>query len=788
MKRAIALLFVSVLPLGAQPEAAPANPPLQVDAAADFFARARNVYDSAQAATDREAKRGLYDRSAELFTQYVGAYPNHSNTEMAWWYLGNSHYQTGRAHEAKRAFNMLINRYGDGKWAAAASYTLAADAYNKSDFATAAPLFDRYAARADKPAERARGNYLAGVSYQAISRDAQAIAAFQRVENDPAAGSSRDQAIVALGHYSLKSGKLQDALARFQQVAENESVDPKVRGEAALHGSLTATKLGNTKLAGTMLDLILRTPGMEEFRPNAETSLMANLFAAKQYNKVVEIFKSGGAQGTGEEATARTMIAARSYMRLKQADQALTLFREVEKLAPPQSDTAFKAAYYRLLCFYQIEGKHVPEQVDAFLQLYRKSRGDDPRTQTALLMKAESLFSAGETAEAAKVFTQINAAALSAKNRPGLYYQRGWCLAEAGDNPGAIRSLTEFISASPDDPRVPTALAKRAKAYTATGENDKAIADFDKLAKTANESELVSFAWLESARLRRSTGDIPDMIVRYKGLLKNVKSLDDAFAAEANYWIGWGHVKQNTAGGSVSYLEKARQLRPKTFGKHAGILLALGYFAAQAPEPLADEIELAIKEDYVDEIPDQTLQWSGMQSFNARKFEAAAACLTEIATPDDPRSTPKEVWRYLAKSLLETGKNEKALKAADHVLAVEDSPAWKANALLDRGLALAALNRNADARKSVDEAIDLHPQDRTNTRLRLLSGDLFGTTGDQRKAAGEYLIVVKFHDDREFRPLALSKLADTFDQLGDKAEAEKYRAKLAAEYPDWKKP
>src|SRR5690606_8188008 len=153
-------------------------------------------------------------------------------------------------------------------------------------------------------------------------------------------------------------------------------------------------------------------------------------------------------------------------------------------------------------------------------------------------MKAETLFSNKDVAGAAKVYSEINAAAVSEKNRPGLLYQRGWCFSEAGDSQGAIRSLGEFIVKYPNDPRVPSAIAKRAKAYAETSEPAKAIADFDRLTSmTGAEGDLVSFAWLESARLRRSENNIPDMIVRYQGLLQKDENLTTNVKGEANYWI-----------------------------------------------------------------------------------------------------------------------------------------------------------------------------------------------------------------------------------------------------------
>lgn len=403
-----------------------------------------------------------------------------------------------------------------------------------------------------------------------------------------------------------------------------------------------------------------------------------------------------------------------------------------------------------------------------------------------MMMKAEALFANKQVAEAAKVFVEINAAAVSEKNRPGLLYQRGWCLAEAGDHQGATRSLSEFIKLYPKDSRVPSAYAKRAKAYVESAEPQKAIVDFDRLTIKGTPEDLMSYAWLESARLRRSENIIPEMIVRYQGLLQNVSNLNENLEAEANYWIGWGKVKTNAAKEAIPYLEKARTLRPDAYRKHAGILLALGYFASQDATQLTEEINLAIAGKYESEIPEQILQWTGMQAYNAADYATAAKCLDLIANPDEPRATPKEVWRYLAKSLLEIGDAKGALEAADHVLAVEDNNAWKADGLLDRGRALLDLGKADEARLAADQASELRPQGRTSAGLRILSGDLEMKAENAKKASADYLVVVNFHDDKDLKPLALSKLVASFEKQGDQTQADHYRQELKRLFPDWK--
>jgi tetratricopeptide (TPR) repeat protein len=790
VKRALPFLFLTASPLLAQvPQAQAVDPALGSDAGNDFFLRGKNLYDAAQVMKDPDVRVDFFQRSGDIFADYLNNFPNHPNADAAWWYLGNAYLQSGHQEEGKRCFTTLLNRFGNGKWAAAAAYTLAADHYNRIEYASAAPLFERFAANAPKPEDRPKGHYYAGNCYRQLGREREAIAAFQRVIGDPAGGLFAPQANVALGYMFVKSGKLPEGLAQFEKVIATASYAAKTRGEAALQAALVATKLSQTDVADKYLQLILATPGMEEFRPDAQTALMGNFFAKKQYREAIEIFRRSNVKTLGEKEATRQMIAAQCYVKLGQPAEALDLFREVEKLVTPESNMAFEASYSRLLCFFQIEGHHVPDQVDAFLQLYRKSHASDPRIHTALLMKAETLFSGNETAAAAKAYSEVNASLLTEKNKPGLFYQRGWCLSEAGDAQGALRSLNEFITQYPQDPRFLSALAKRAKAYADTAEPEKAIADFDKLTVAGTPDELSAFAWLESARVRRTGGNIPDMIVRYEGLLKNAKALSPKLEGEANYFIGWGRVKTNVPKDAVPFLEKARTVCPETYRKPAGLLLALGYFAGQDAQKLASEINLAITGDYADEILPKAVQWSGMQSYNAGDYAAAAKCFALISSPDDPAATAKEVWRYLAKSLLETKDPSAALVAVDFCLEAEESAAWKADGLVDRGRALFMLGKFKDARKAADEAIALRPQGHTAAGLNLLDGDLLLKAGDAKTASGKYLVVIEFHtDDKELMPLALWKNTAALDQQGDKPGAEKYRQQLKTQYPDWKAP
>ena len=164
----------------------------------------------------------------------------------------------------------------------------------------------------------------------------------------------------------------------------------------------------------------------------------------------------------------------------------------------------------------------------------------------------------------------------------------------------------------------------------------------------------------------------------------------------------------------------------------------------------------------------------------------AATFLALIANFEEPRETPKEVWRYLGKALLETKMAEPALPAINNVLEMEKNPAWIADGLLDRGRALYRLDKLEASRAAVEKALGMQPQGRTRGGLRILAGDLDLKEGDPKKASAQYLIVVNFINDKELKPEALHKLIQALEASDQKEEAEKYRQVLKQDFPDWK--
>jgi tetratricopeptide (TPR) repeat protein len=782
----------AVLPAAAQrprpnpPIARPVQPALRADPGNDYFQRAKNLYDVARQTRDAQTRIAAYERAIPLLTDYLTRFGNHKNAVAAWYYLGRSYYHTGHIPEASRCFHTVLRRFGKGPYAAASASALAVDHYTRKEFALAASLFKTAAQNAPRVQDQQRAIYYRALCLHQLGRTREAITAYKKVialERKGTTGFSGPSRL-AIAHLLARSGKEKDALQVFEQIVTNAG-DQKVRGEAALYAGIIAGKLGDTEKSERYLRMVLTTPGMGVWRPKAQIALMTNRYEEKKYQEVIKLFTRSRTPAEGLDEGRRKMLAALSYMQLGSHAKALELFRNVESIVPPTSDIAFDAAYNRLLCFYKIDGAHVGEQADAFIQIYGKARRRDPRIHTARLMKAETLFTQRKFREAAETFKKIEETLVNDANRPGLLFQRGWCLAVAGDYQGAINSLTKFIDSYPKDKRVPEALAKRAEAHLENGNKNAALKDLDTLISLNPPKKLTSFAWQKSARISKENNNIPEMIRRYQAMLENVPGLAPQVVANADYWIGWGRFKQDKLAEALPPLRKARELDAKTYGRQAGLVLSLALFALQDVDGLTAELDRAIKGGYIDAIPEQAIRWLGPQLYNAGRYRDAARFLSIIATPDDPRQTPKVVWRYLGKSLLETGKAAEALAAIDHVLDIEDRDVWKADSQLDRSRALLALDRSREALEAANDGLALRPRGRIGSGLRLAAGDASFAVGNYDEAIKHYVYVVEFVEDKELRPKALAKLIRTLEKKGDTNDAQRYRKMLKTEFPGY---
>lgn len=564
------------------------------------------------------------------------------------------------------------------------------------------------------------------------------------------------------------------------EVAEN------LRIEATFHVGLMSLEKKDVETAQSCFKAVLLS-SQKRFKPKAQAALMNSLYVSKDYKGVLDVLRRRNYAGKPPTESMKYIIAGRSAFRLKLYREAIRFFANAERQLP-QSDKAFEAGYYRLLCFYNIKGSNIPMQVDAFLEVYQKQHPRSLRIHKALLMKAETLFENGKYREAAAAYNQIKASVIGVDTRADLLYKRGWCLSLSGDHNGAVRSYTQFLNQFPQDERAAKALARRAQSYQALEDRVSAIKDFESILKKYPKTKLAALAWQNTARINKEQKNYPEMIRRYQALIKNFPDLKKKTLANAQYWIGYGYFNLQKYPKAIEALEKAVQMDPVSYAYKGGMLILYSASSMKDKPRLQQAVDAIIKIKKGDKVPVPIYRWLAMQCFNEGEMKECDRYLSLGVTPEEPRQTPKSFWRILGKARVETGAYEKALKATKNFLDVAEEPFWKAETLLDRAQAFLGLGKLSSSLKCAKEGLSLHPKGRVNAELRMLLGDIAYQQKRYADAAAYYVVVVQlFVNDKELRPEALYKSYKALAKKGDEKEAQHYLEMLNREFPAYLK-
>ena len=759
--------------------------PLVADPGKDQFEFCKHLYRQANAVKDHGARIASYQRLIPRLNTYVQRFPNHEHTPAASYYLGECYYQSGSIHDAKRVLSGVVRRFKTGRYVALSSNRLGYDAFHNKKYAQAAVHFNKVAQFSDTQEERHRGRYQEASCHRFAGNTKAAIIAFTKVEEAEDADSSyRENAKLRLGHLYLKEKNYEKAKEKFKGLLL-PAVTPSLRVESAFHSGLIALEEKDNELAAGYFKRVLLSSA-DKYKARSQAALMNVMFAEGNYREVLNALQRGSYEGKPATEAVKYTIAGKSALQLKLYHRAIQYFAKAERQIP-LSEEAFTAGFYRLLCFFNIEGANIPQQVDGFLEVYQSRYPKHTRIHKARLMKAETLFDSGKSREAADAYNKVDSTLVGEENRSNLLYKRGWCLSESGDHNGAVKDFTNFINKESEDERVANAIARRGKSHMALGDRVSALKDFDLLIEKFPKHKLASLAWQSSARIRKEDKNYKDMIHRYESMLTNFPDLSQKAVANAQYWIGWGSYQLEDYEKAMTALELPLKADETTYGFKAGILMIYCAYSLKDKDSLQKAVDIVINLDKGEKIQKPIYRWLGVQCFNAGEMKLAARYLNLGTTSEDPRQTPKSFWKMLGTTRVETKQYEEALVAIQHFLDVAEEPFWKAEAFLDQSKAYLGLGKTAEAQSSAEKGLQLRPKGRLNAELRLALGDIAYSNNDYNAAAASYVIVVEFADDQQIRPEALFKTYRALKKKGDEEQAKTYLDMLKKDFPDYLK-
>ncbi len=786
-------LVISSLSLSAQepPAAVPAEAveeELQPDPERDRFEYAMKFYEAGAKAKDQYSKENYLNSAIPALESYIDSFPDSQFQAEAKFNLGMCYLLTRRLDDATRMFKLTIDKHQKGHYVGAAAYKIASIEYNNQKYDSAIPYFEKASSQIEQAPIRHNALYFEARCLIANESNQRAMRVLQKLVDDKDKPNTQlEKALQLIGHLHLKNKDYAEALAAFEKL-----LDPKVehlyRGDALLNACVAATKLQQFDKADLYTSQLLSDPKLKQFHPEAQLALMTRAYEKGDYEGVLKSMAASNAAPKEPQLLAqRYMLAGMSCTKLNRNADAISYFNEAER-ALPQSKTAFEASYRRLLCFYNVEGVNIPDQVDAFMEIYADQYPESKYLHTALLMKAETLFARKEFKSAARAYNRIKLKNVSAENRAGFLYQKGWCLSESGDLNNAIQSLTTFLTDYPTDKNRVQALLMRGEAYLKTEANEDAFKDFQDVIKQSPKTQNAAIAVQRCGEIKRKENDFAATISHYQILLTEYPTLSQETKAHANFWTGWGYFKSDDHKNAIVHLTKARELSPNSLGKSAGIRLLQSYYYTEELDKLLTETREMIAKYPEQEIDTRILSWIGVKSYERADYNNAHFFLTLASTPDDPKQTKRSIWKFLGKTNLRLGKFEEALPAIRNTIDGEENLTAKADSLLDKARVLGQLGRLKLAKKAVEEGFALQKQGRIFAGLRMIDADIAYTEGRFADAKAHYVVVAElFVDDQELTPEALYKTANTLRSLND-PNAATYEELLKKNFPTYTKP
>ena len=266
--------------------------PLRADPASDLFRTAQEAYQDATREKNAQRQKDLYLSAIRWFDRFHTAFPRHENTLRSWYYSAVCYQKVGNTAKFRGCLSKIVTTWNEGPLVGAAAYQLAHEHYGAEQYQKAVPLYELAAAQTDNLEFRHRAIYSRALCYEKLDDLPKYIAALKDVLTDEGS-PHRLTAERVLAHTYRKDGRKEEALAHFINLAKSK--DLKTRADAVLQCALIARELEKKEFARRYFEAILTTPGLEQWRGEAQLALMSEASLAKRVTRrVIELFHAAG--------------------------------------------------------------------------------------------------------------------------------------------------------------------------------------------------------------------------------------------------------------------------------------------------------------------------------------------------------------------------------------------------------------------------------------------------------------------------------------------------------------
>jgi TolA-binding protein len=714
----------------------------------------------------------MYDYAIMEYEKFLITYPTAKGRDIAMFRLAESHRMLGNEEAARAGYEKLLQTFRQGEFAGAAAYRLGEYLYADKKYDPALIQFQLAAAQAGDDEVRLSAKYNIARCLERLKRPDEAAKCYGEVAAVQKDNPYLYYARLSLAENAAAAGRKKEALENFSEIA-NGSGPSAVRAEAAVKAAALAAELGDKQRALKLFNDAFASSEGGDWKPMAFLGAMRLNFELGAYRKVIDLSEKSPEGLPDDERAEILLLTGDSHRQLGNARAARAVYDRL-LFQFPNAASAQDARFHRLLSMYQLDDPKLIPEVDDFLKSATDSR---ERAQVSLL-KAEALFKQKKYAEAGPIYAKLGETDLAEELKIKALYKLGWCEAQTGDYPGAIKTYTQYIEKNADSPTLPSAIVQRGLAYQQNKEYDAALKDFDRIIDTYPSATERELAFQQKALVLGQQRDYKGMTAVFGKLLEAYPK--SSAAGQAHFWIGWAAFEDKDYKGAIEHLEIARKLDAQ-YAERASLRIVLCYYYLQDRPAL----RRTIAENKGLNIPVEITRWLGRKSFEEGDFSATEQYLLPVVK--DSRNVDPDVLIELAEAEIQLGKTREAAPLVAQYLEAAREPANRARGL-QASAAVSLGKKDFDgAAKLCDESLLLQPEGRLNAEGRLLSGEISFARGDYDDAARAFMTVALLYDDSSVTPRALRRAADAYRKANNEHEAEKTIQELQQRFPDFVK-
>src|ERR1700737_1714886 len=383
--------------------------------------------------------RKLYDLAVPEYEKYLGQFLTDPGRPSAMYRLADCYANLGQEQPALNTYRMLVDEVGTGEFVGSAAFRLGSREFDKKNFQSAAPLYDKAYVNAKSPEVKLTARYYEAKCLELTGKKAAAAAAYEDVAKFPGKNPYRDAARLSLAYFALENNQKQQAFDIFSQLGI-EAAKPAVKAEALTRAGILAADLKQKDKADQLFRNAIALDADGKWKQIAELEQMKLQYEGDKFSQVLDSYAKS-TNSLGDETRPSVMLlVANSYRQLGKHQKALDLYNQLIRIYS-NTPEAFDARYQKLVSLDAMKDPSLIPEADSYLA----TGPSRDRADKAKLLKAQALLQLNRFEPHARLYLELTNSSLADPYKADCYYAAGFSFLQLKDNQSAIHALSGLI-------------------------------------------------------------------------------------------------------------------------------------------------------------------------------------------------------------------------------------------------------------------------------------------------------------------------------------------------------